>query len=440
MPERATSISAAAAGCGPTRRRPPRDAAGRPAGGRVPLPRRPLPPGGCRRGAPLRGRRRGRGGLRAPGGRSPSAHGPAGLLFAHLCATVEGEWATLEGAGETLGRYLVRFADGSETAQPLRRRWEIHDINAPWGHHPFLCRNCRHFDSTSLHEPAVGYGGAQVGVYSRWDRADGRPAGGPGAMGGDLTGWWLFDLGVDRPETEIAEVVLEAATPTPLVLGAITLCHEEADPFHWERRRTVAVTVEGGEERPGDRRRPGRDRAPGRPLRPRRRLPDHGRDRLGPRRTAGRPGRAGRGPRLAAGQPGGEIRRGRRRLPLGRGPGAGRGRVRTGARPGGGRRGPAVGARPRRRRRHGRPGGLPRPLPLEGGGLPRAPRPPGGRQHRLVRGHGGRLQDRRHPLRLHRRHLPDRAARGSQLRRGGARASSTSPPAASWRSSPGSGT
>ena len=125
------------------------------------------------------------------------------LLFAHACAAADGEWATLEGAGEDLGRYLVRFADGSETAQPLRRRWEIHDINVPWGHHPFLCRNCRHFDSTSLHEPAVGYGGAQVGVYSRYDlhrrpsrgragrhgrRPDGlvalRPAGGPPG-GGD---------------------------------------------------------------------------------------------------------------------------------------------------------------------------------------------------------------------------------------------------------------
>ena len=172
------------------------------------------------------------------------------LLFAHACAPEGGEWATLEGAGEALGRYVVRFADGSETAQPLRRRWEIHDINAPWGHHPFLCRNGRHFDSVGLHEPALGYGGSQVGVYSRYDRADGGPAGGPGAMGGDLTGWWLFDLAVDRPEAEIAEVVLEAATPTPLVLGAVTLCQEQEDPFHWEARRTVAVTVEGGEEAP----------------------------------------------------------------------------------------------------------------------------------------------------------------------------------------------
>ena len=343
------------------------------------------------------------------------------LLFAHLCATAEGEWATLEGAGETLGRYLVRFADGSETDQPLRRRWEIHDINAPWGHHPFLCRNCRHFDSTSLHEPAVGYGGAQVGVYSRYDRADGRPAGGPGAMGGDLTGWWLFDLAVDRPEIgdrrgrprgrdadahrpRCGHPVPRGGRPLPLGAAA----HRGGD--RGGRR--------GG---PGDRRRPGGDRAPGRPLRPRRRLPDHGRGRLGPGRTAGRGGRPGRGPRVAPGQPGGELGGGRRRLPLGRGPGARRGRVRTGARPGGRPRGPAVGARARRRRRHGRPRGLPRPLPLEGGGLPRPPRPPGRRQHRLVRGHGGRLQDGRHPVRLHRRDLPDRAARGGQLRRGGAR-------------------
>ena len=67
------------------------------------------------------------------------------LLFAHACAPIKGEFATVEGTGEAIGSYKIVYADGTEIAQELRRRFEIHDTNVPWGHHPFLCRNCREF-------------------------------------------------------------------------------------------------------------------------------------------------------------------------------------------------------------------------------------------------------------------------------------------------------
>ena len=172
------------------------------------------------------------------------------LLFAHVCAPVEGQWMTIEGAGEDLGRYLIRYADGTEAEQPLRRRWQIHDVNTTWGHHPFQCRNCRYADSVGINDTVLGYGRGQCGEYSRYDRADGSPAGAPNEMGADLSGWWLFDFLNPNPDETIDEIVFEATTPTPLALGAVTLCDEDADPFTWPARRTLAVTVEGVEQAP----------------------------------------------------------------------------------------------------------------------------------------------------------------------------------------------
>ena len=58
------------------------------------------------------------------------------VLFAHVCAPVRGERSTLEGTGEDIGAYRIVFADGSAVEQGLRRRFEIHDLAIPWGHHP----------------------------------------------------------------------------------------------------------------------------------------------------------------------------------------------------------------------------------------------------------------------------------------------------------------
>jgi phenylacetate-coenzyme A ligase PaaK-like adenylate-forming protein len=69
-------------------------------------------------------------------------------------------------------------------------------------------------------------------------------------MGGDLSGWWLFDFENPHPDTEIAEIVLEATSEIPIALGAITLCAEETDPFAWPSRKTVAITVDGAGSAP----------------------------------------------------------------------------------------------------------------------------------------------------------------------------------------------
>jgi hypothetical protein len=155
------------------------------------------------------------------------------VLFAHLCASVE-NGPTIEGTGEDIGSYKIMFDDGSVVEQELRRRFEIHDVTVPWGHHPFLCRACSEFLAVPLDDRSIPYGPAQVGVKSN---------------SSDLAGWWLYDWENPSPDKGIASIEVCASGNTPILLGAITLCHEAKDPFAWPPREDVALSIDGD---PGD--------------------------------------------------------------------------------------------------------------------------------------------------------------------------------------------
>lgn len=172
------------------------------------------------------------------------------ILFAHVSGPAEAQWATLDGASEPLGSYVVRYANDEEVEIPLRRRWEIHDVNIPWGHHPFVCRNCRTHHPVGINDTSLGYGRGQTGEYNGYENAEGQLAAGPGQMGGDMSGWWIYDFENPHPDQEISEIVVEATSATPIAIGGITLCDEESDPFAWPPRASVAVTVEGSETAP----------------------------------------------------------------------------------------------------------------------------------------------------------------------------------------------
>ena len=170
---------------------------------------------GAGKGVPVR--------VRVPVGRKAKR-----LLLAHVCAPVRGASPTLEGTGEKLGSYRLIYTDGSAAELPLRRRFEIHDAAIPWGHHPFLCRHCREFLPVPLSDRSTSYGMVQTGVRTE---------------SSDLQGWWLYDWVNPSPGKSIAALELEAAGPTPLALGAVTLCDEGKDPFVWWPREEVAVTA-----------------------------------------------------------------------------------------------------------------------------------------------------------------------------------------------------
>ncbi len=150
------------------------------------------------------------------------------VLFAHVSAPQGCDGSTLEGVAERLGRYDVTYKDGTTAEIVLRRRFEIHDVTIPWGHHPFECRHCREFEPVSFDDRTGAWGRAQTGVTK---------------ASGDLDGWWVYDWVNDRPDSVIDRINWVAETDTPMLLGAITLCNEEGDPFVWPPREEVAVTV-----------------------------------------------------------------------------------------------------------------------------------------------------------------------------------------------------
>ena len=165
----------------------------------------------------------------------PIAERARRLLFAHVCAPIAGKSVTLEGAGDRIGSYRILFEDGSAVEQGLRRRFEIHDTSVPWGHHPFVSRNCREFLSLPLDDKSGPWGRTQVGTIT--------------ANGSDLAGWWLFDWENPSPDKTIKEIEVTAVGTAALALGAITLCNEEGDPFLWPARREIAIDA-GSEEAP----------------------------------------------------------------------------------------------------------------------------------------------------------------------------------------------
>jgi hypothetical protein len=172
------------------------------------------------------------------------------VLFAHVCAPTGAalvprpetayalpgfrglRWGqvTLEGAGEVIGQYRIVLTDGTIVEQSLRRRFEIHDLVIPWGHHPFLCRHCREFLPVPSDDHSMAWGRAQWGVRKESD---------------ELKGWWLFDWENPFPEKVIDRIEVVALGTAAMALGAITLCHEASDPFAWPPREDIAVAVEG---------------------------------------------------------------------------------------------------------------------------------------------------------------------------------------------------
>ncbi|MBE84354.1 MAG: hypothetical protein CME21_17475 [Gemmatimonadetes bacterium] len=155
------------------------------------------------------------------------------LLVAHICAPVDCAGITIEGAGEQLGTGRVTLENGAVHEFPLRRRFEIHDVSVPWGHHPFLCRNCREFTSVALDDKTIPWGRAQVGTEK---------------ASNDTDGWWIFDWVNPEPDVEITSLTYEASTVTPILIGGVTLSHENDDPLAWPPREEVAVTVDGDSE------------------------------------------------------------------------------------------------------------------------------------------------------------------------------------------------
>ncbi|MFA6110162.1 MAG: hypothetical protein WDA75_15455, partial [Candidatus Latescibacterota bacterium] len=161
----------------------------------------------------------------------PLAGRARSLLFAHACAPLADAAPGVDGVGETVGTYRLHFADGTVAELALRRRFEIQDVVIPWGHRPFLCRNCREFRSIPLDDRSLSFGRVQTGIVTE--------------AGHEQQGWWLFSWEVPDPELELASLEVIAAERSAVALAGLTLGAREVDPLVWPPREEVTLTVEG---------------------------------------------------------------------------------------------------------------------------------------------------------------------------------------------------
>lgn len=165
----------------------------------------------------------------------PVARAARRVLFAHVCAPHGCQGATLDGVAESLALYRIVYAGGEAEEIELRRRFEIHDVSIPWGHHPFLSRHCREFEAVTLNDREGVWGQVQTGVTK---------------ASGDLDGWWIYDWENPKPGQLIESIEVISQSETPVLLGAVTLCAEEGDPFAWPPREEIAISVGNRETSP----------------------------------------------------------------------------------------------------------------------------------------------------------------------------------------------
>ncbi len=156
------------------------------------------------------------------------------LLLAHACSVPGPQSEPPDGVGQVVGAYRLHYADGTVVQLDLRRRFEIHSVTIPWGHRPFLCRNCREFAAVPLGDAGDSWGRVQTGITT--------------AAGHEQQGWWLLAWEHPHPELPMAQLELVAADGAAVALGGLTLSRDEADPLAWLPREELAVTVDGDDE------------------------------------------------------------------------------------------------------------------------------------------------------------------------------------------------
>lgn len=151
------------------------------------------------------------------------------LCVLHCCNSTPDRGQSSAG-GETLAVYVLRYADGTEHAVPIRRRFEISQFSVGWGSHTFAA-----MASTMpgiIQDPrAVDWGFAQTGVR------------GPHAA----FQTWVYALENPRPEAELASVILRGASDQPVAVLGLTLYDGPGHPLRHVPRKLYRLLLPAGE-------------------------------------------------------------------------------------------------------------------------------------------------------------------------------------------------
>jgi hypothetical protein len=170
---------------------------------------------------------------------------PTFILFAHFCNSSydpnvgtnwRGKINFVMRPGEHLADYILRYADGSEHRQPIRRRFEISEPSNGWGQLAFAARSHepdRPLDWSGAH-PKGCWGANQTGVVQGYDLLSQR--------------FWIYALPNPNPEKPLVRLRLNSTGADTIAVAGITLYYGREHPLRYRRLETLRVTMPHEEE------------------------------------------------------------------------------------------------------------------------------------------------------------------------------------------------
>jgi len=185
---------------------------------------------------------------------APSVEIPIGKTARYVCLAAFCDWdetktdppglEPVAKDGHHLADVISVHDDGTETAHPLRRRFEVSSLTVPWGHLCFAARPHRKETPNRFSDPiprGVEWGEFQTGVFSANYVVN--PA---EKWRGTL---WLCALENPAPEKAIRTLRLEARSEDPVMICGLSLYHGNGHPLRWERLSLYRFTLPEGSEK-----------------------------------------------------------------------------------------------------------------------------------------------------------------------------------------------
>ncbi|MFB3923656.1 MAG: CehA/McbA family metallohydrolase [Terriglobia bacterium] len=136
----------------------------------------------------------------------------------------------VEQVGQVLGELVFVYADGSEKAVPIRRRFEVNSPAIFWGHSAFAAEPHLKDAPRKLSDPlrnGMDWGQLQTAADDNAEPAS--PDGRPPAL------FWVSALENPQPEKKLKAVRLEAKSEDPLLICGLTFFRGKENPLRYER-------------------------------------------------------------------------------------------------------------------------------------------------------------------------------------------------------------
>lgn len=180
------------------------------------------------------------------------------LVFAHFCdekatTTVAGQSSdylnpVVTAPGEHLADYTLSFEDGSQHRQPIRRRFEINQVQTRM-QSGFISRQHHGLSSLPFRGPYPenGWGRWQTGVMVGDPPSSGRTPAKEDkeSRSNPLGSWTIYALEVPDSSKIITSVFVEPTGATAIAIGAMTVFNGTEHPLRHEPLETIEIDASG---------------------------------------------------------------------------------------------------------------------------------------------------------------------------------------------------